>query len=77
MKNKIYLFLILLIIPFNTFAYSNKIIPGGNTIGITTILVDQIARREFPRAKFRRLKEKSVQKKLRDKDLFVKGRYYV
>lgn len=34
MKNKIYLFLILLIIPFNTFAYSNKIIPGGNTIGI-------------------------------------------
>ena len=49
----------------------------GNTIGITTILVDQIGKREFPRATFRRLKEKSVQKKLRDKDLFVKGRYYV
>ena len=49
----------------------------GNTLGITTILVDQLGRREFPRAKFRRFKEKRIQKKLRDKDLFVKGRYYV
>ena len=28
------LFLILLILPINIFAYSDKIIPGGNTLGI-------------------------------------------
>ena len=49
----------------------------GNTIGITTILVDQLGKREFPFARLRRIKEHSIQKKLRDKDLFVKGRYYV
>ena len=49
----------------------------GNTIGITTILINQIAKSEFPRARIRRIKEKKVQKKLRDKDLFTKGRYYV
>ena len=49
----------------------------GNTIGVTTILLDQISRREYPLAKIRRMKEKKIQKKLRDKDLFTKGRYYV
>ena len=49
----------------------------GNTIGITTILLDQIGKAEFPIARFKRRKEKKIQKKLRDKDLFVKGRYYV
>ena len=49
----------------------------GNTIGITTILLDQIGKREFPIARIKRIKEHKVQKKLRDKDLFVKGRYYV
>lgn len=49
----------------------------GNTIGITTILLDQIGKREFPIAKIKRIKEKRIQKKLRDKDLFTKGRYYV
>ena len=49
----------------------------GNTIGITTILLDQIAKMEFPLARLRRIKEKRIQKKLRDKDLFTKGRYYV
>lgn len=49
----------------------------GNTIGITTILIDQIGKREFPGAKLKRIKEKKVQKKLRDKGLFTKGRYYV
>ncbi len=49
----------------------------GNTIGITTVLVDQIAKREFPMARIKRIKEKRLQKKLRDKDLFTKGRYYV
>ena len=49
----------------------------GNTIGITTILLDQIAKSEFPIARLKRIKEHKIQKKLRDKDLFVKGRYYV
>ena len=49
----------------------------GNTIGITTVLLDQISKIEFPLARLRRIKEKRIQKKLRDKDLFTKGRYYV
>lgn len=49
----------------------------GNTIGITTVLLDQIGKREFPIARLKRIKEKKIQKKLRDKDLFTKGRYYV
>ena len=49
----------------------------GNTIGITTILLDQISKAEFPIARIKRIKEHKIQKKLRDKDLFTKGRYYV
>ena len=49
----------------------------GNTIGVTTILLDQISKSEYPLARLRRIKEKKIQKKLRDKDLFTKGRYYV
>lgn len=49
----------------------------GNTIGITTILLDPIGKKEFPIAKLKRIKERRIQKKLRDKDLFTKGRYYV
>jgi len=49
----------------------------GNTIGVTTILLDQISKKEYPLARLRRIKEKKIQKKLRDKDLFTKGRYYV
>lgn len=49
----------------------------GNTIGITTVLLDQISKAEYPVAWVKRQKEKKVQKKLRDKDLFTKGRYYV
>ena len=49
----------------------------GNTIGITTILLDQISKLEFPKARIKRIKEKRIQKKLRDKNLFTKGRYYV
>lgn len=49
----------------------------GNTIGITTILIDQIDKKEFPMARIKRIKEHHIQKILRDNDLFVKGRYYV
>ena len=48
----------------------------GNRIGITTILTDQLGKKEFITAYFKRMKERKVQKKLRDKNLFTKGRYY-
>ena len=51
-------------------------IVGGNGVGITTILVNQIGKREYPLAWFRRQKEKKIEKKLRDNNLFTKGRYY-
>ena len=35
MKKKLAILLTIFILPINVFAYSNKIIPGGNTIGIT------------------------------------------
>lgn len=49
----------------------------GNTIGVTTILLDQLGTKEFPIARLKRIREKRIQKKLRDKELFTKGRYYV
>lgn len=48
----------------------------GNSIGITTILTDQLHKREFPFARIKRIREKRIQKKLRDNNLFTKGRYY-
>ncbi len=48
----------------------------GNRIGITTILTDQLGKKEFLPAYFKRQKEKKIQKKLRDHNLFTKGRYY-
>lgn len=48
----------------------------GNRIGITTILTDQLSKREFVLAHFRRRRERKIQKKLRDHNLFTKGRYY-
>ena len=48
----------------------------GNSIGITTILTDQLNKHEFPFAKIKRIKEHRMQKKLRDNNLFTKGRYY-
>lgn len=49
----------------------------GNRLGITTIMTDQLGKREFPLAHIKRIKEKKIQKKLRDNNLFTKGRYYV
>lgn len=48
----------------------------GNSEGITTILTDQLSKHEFPLAKLKRFKERRMQKKLRDNNLFTKGRYY-
>lgn len=49
---------------------------GGNKVGITTILINQLASKEFFIASLKRKKENRVLKKLRDKNLFTKGRYY-
>ncbi len=48
----------------------------GNIAEITTVLINRIAKREYPLAWIKRRYEKHVLKKLRDKDLFTKGRYY-
>lgn len=49
---------------------------GGNRIGITTILVNPISTKDFFWTRFNRKKEKKIMLKLRDNDLFTKGRYY-
>ncbi|MBQ9319129.1 MAG: HAD-IIIA family hydrolase [Bacilli bacterium] len=48
----------------------------GNSIGITTVLTDQLDKHEFPFARLKRFKERRIQIKLRDNNLFTKGRYY-
>lgn len=49
---------------------------GGNNVGITTVLIEQLAPKEFFIAGLKRKRERKVLKKLRDKNLFTKGRYY-
>lgn len=49
---------------------------GGNRVGITTILVNPVCKKDFIITKFNRRKEKKVIKKLSKLDLFYKGRYY-
>lgn len=49
---------------------------GGNRIGIYTVLVDPISRREYIWTKFNRIKEKIIIHKLKRKKLFEKGIYY-
>ncbi|MBR3524006.1 MAG: YqeG family HAD IIIA-type phosphatase [Bacilli bacterium] len=51
-------------------------IRGGNRVGITTILINQIGKKEFPYAWLKRKRENKILKKLRKLDLFTKGRYY-
>ena len=51
-------------------------ISGGNVVGITTILVNRLSKREFPFAWLKRKYERRIVKKLRNKDLFTRGRYY-
>lgn len=51
-------------------------IAGGNGVGITTILVNRIGKKEYPLAWLKRKYEKRIVKKLRNKDLFTRGRYY-
>ncbi len=51
-------------------------IQGGNKIGITTILVNPIGTKERNMTKICRYIEKHIYKKLRDANLFTKGKYY-
>lgn len=48
----------------------------GNKVGITTILVNPVSNKDHILSKFSRHSEYKKMKKLRDKDLFCKGRYY-
>jgi len=49
---------------------------GGNKMGITTILVNPVTNSDFFWTKPNRIREKYIMKKLRNHDLFCKGRYY-
>lgn len=49
---------------------------GGNRAGITTILVNPISNSEPIWTKFNRHFEKKKMRKLREKSLFTKGRFY-
>lgn|SRR5574344_224190 len=51
-------------------------IVGGNEAGITTILINPISKKDFILTKVNRVREKILMRKLRDNNLFVKGRYY-
>lgn len=51
-------------------------IRGGNNVGITTILVNPIGNKERFVTKINRLYEGVIFHKLRDKNLFTKGKYY-
>lgn len=51
-------------------------IRGGNNLGITTILVNPIGNKELITTKINRFFERIIFKKLREKDLFKKGKYY-
>ena len=51
-------------------------IKGGNSIGITTILVNPIGTKERFMTRINRYFERKILKKLRDNDLFTKGKYY-
>jgi len=51
-------------------------IRGGNKVGITTILVNPIGTKEIFVTKINRMFEKRIFRKLRENDLFTKGKYY-
>lgn len=48
----------------------------GNKVGITTILVNPVSEKDFILTKIHRFSERRKMKKLRDHDLFWRGRYY-
>lgn len=49
---------------------------GGNRVGITTILINPVSKKDMVFTKINRAFEDSIIKKLRSKELFTKGKYY-
>lgn len=49
---------------------------GGNKIGILTILVTPISKKDMILTKFNRIIEKIIIRKMSKKSLFIKGNYY-
>ncbi len=49
---------------------------GGNNVGILTVLVNPVSKKDIFVTKFGRLLEKRIIKKLSKKSLFMKGKYY-
>lgn len=49
---------------------------GGNRVGILTILVNPISKKDFIYTKFNRFLEKRIIKRLGKNSLFVRGKYY-
>lgn len=49
---------------------------GGNKVGITTVLVNQVSHKDFIPTKIFRFMESIILKKLKNKNLFIKGKYY-
>lgn len=49
---------------------------GGNRIGITTILVNPISKKDITVTKINRKLEKIIEKKLNKRGLFERGKYY-
>jgi hypothetical protein len=49
---------------------------GGNKVGITTILINQVSPKDSFSTKIMRFYEKRIIRKLRSKNLFARGKYY-
>lgn len=49
---------------------------GGNNVGITTILINPISPKELIFTKFNRIAERKIIRKLEQRELFIRGRYY-
>lgn len=49
---------------------------GGNKVGITTVLVNPISKNDITVTKFNRRLEKIIEKKLKKRGLFERGKYY-
>jgi len=49
---------------------------GGNKVGIFTILIDPITIKDQFFTKFNRKKENKILEELKEKNLFIKGKYY-
>ncbi len=49
---------------------------GGNSVGITTVLVNPISNKDIAFTTVNRFIEKLILKRLRNHNLFTKGRYY-